>query len=162
MGGRLSLGWQAAIDGGALLAPEPHFSFFLCFHRLLSMSLFLKQDFFLCFHWLPSNPFMPHFLKDQICQESMYDGQHLVKQECQVSDNRYKMKTAESSLKAISAHLCISEAAATSFVIESWVGIEWSPVRCKVKTSQVLRLTCFWKCWKGGKKNSMPLGVMEP
>ena len=75
MGGRLSLGWQAAIDGGALLAPEPHFSFFLCFHRLLSMSLFLKQDFFLCFHWLPSNPFMPHFLKDQICQESMYDGQ---------------------------------------------------------------------------------------
>ena len=31
MGGRLSLGWQAAIDGGALLAPEPHFSFFLCF-----------------------------------------------------------------------------------------------------------------------------------
>ena len=72
------------------------------------------------------------------------------------------MKIAESSLKAISAHLCISEEAATSFVIESWVGIEWSPVRCKVKTSQVPRLTCFWKCWKGGKKHSLPLGVMEP
>ena len=92
----------------------------------------------------------------------MYDEQHLVKQEGQVSDNRYKMKTAESSLKAISAHLCISEEAATSFVIESWVGIEWSPVICNVKTSQALRLTCCWKCWKGGNKYSLPLGVMEP